>query len=177
MQWSDIVRVTKMSFVSANDHPNPHSPDDPLYYAPRSVRSIADPRSNATPQTRSDYISFPLLLCLGLMKCARKPSPNSPLPIASQFVYERREPRILLATAGGIAAAIESHRDRGARLFLTCFQGQKAPPRNSPSLISTPASATPARVTSEEFPRAASKIQAVSKDARKRKPGTYLLPL
>ena len=45
-----------MSFVSANDHPNPISPQDPLYYAPRSVRSIADPRSNSMQQTRSDSL-------------------------------------------------------------------------------------------------------------------------
>ena len=31
-----------MSFVGANDHPNPDSPDDPLYYAPRSARSRAN---------------------------------------------------------------------------------------------------------------------------------------
>jgi hypothetical protein len=45
-----------MSFVSANDHPNPISPQDPLYYAPRSVRSIADPRSSSMQQTRSDSL-------------------------------------------------------------------------------------------------------------------------
>jgi len=45
-----------MSLISANDHPNPDSPDDPLYYAPRSVRTMADPRSNATRQTRSDHL-------------------------------------------------------------------------------------------------------------------------
>ena len=38
-----------MSSVSANDHPDP---EEPLHYAPRSVRYIADPRSNAI--SRSD---------------------------------------------------------------------------------------------------------------------------
>ena len=54
-----------MSFIRANDHPNPDSPDDPLYYAPRSARSMANPRSNATPQTsigrfssRSSFVAF-----------------------------------------------------------------------------------------------------------------------
>ena len=51
-----------MSFVSANDHPNPISPQDPLYYAPRSVRSIADPRSNSMQQTRSDESASRFLL-------------------------------------------------------------------------------------------------------------------
>ena len=45
-----------MSFVSANDHPSPVSPQDPLYYAPRSVRSMADPRSNSMQQTRPDSL-------------------------------------------------------------------------------------------------------------------------
>ena len=45
-----------MSFISANDHPNPDNPEDPLYYAPRSERSRANLRSNATPQTRSDHL-------------------------------------------------------------------------------------------------------------------------
>ncbi len=51
-----------MSFINANDHPNRDNPDDPLYYAPRSVRSMADPRSNATPQTRSDQFAPRFLL-------------------------------------------------------------------------------------------------------------------
>ena len=42
-----------MSFVGANDQPDPVSPQDPLYYAPRSARGMAEPRSNATLQTRS----------------------------------------------------------------------------------------------------------------------------
>ena len=45
-----------MSFISANDHPNPDSPDDPLYYAPRSVRTMADEIRSFTP--RSPFVSF-----------------------------------------------------------------------------------------------------------------------
>src|SRR5215207_9168657 len=60
-----------MSFVSANDHPNPISPQDPLYYAPRSVRSIVDPRSSSMQQTRSD--SLPPASSLS----ASKVSPNT----------------------------------------------------------------------------------------------------
>ena len=32
-----------MSFVGANDHSDPVSPQDPLYYAPRSARGMAEP--------------------------------------------------------------------------------------------------------------------------------------
>lgn len=45
-----------MSFVSSNDHPNANNPQDPLYYAPRSVRSQADPR---IPQTRPEELPVP----------------------------------------------------------------------------------------------------------------------
>ena len=54
-----------MSFVGANDHPNPDSPEDPLYYAPRSARSTADPRSTRDTAdelrpfaSRSAFVSF-----------------------------------------------------------------------------------------------------------------------
>ena len=87
-----------MSFISANDHPNPDDPQDPLYYAPRSERSIANPRSHATPQTRSDHLPpapplsrFDEMREEAFAKFAR--------PLEAQFVYERRRPRGPLAAA------------------------------------------------------------------------------
>jgi hypothetical protein len=47
-----------MSFVSSNDHPNPNNPQDPLYYAPRSVRSQAAPR---IPLMRPEELPVPTL--------------------------------------------------------------------------------------------------------------------
>jgi hypothetical protein len=137
-----------MRFVGANDHPNPDSPEDPLYYAPRSARSIADPRSNATPKTSSGRLPpdpplsrFDEMREEAFAKFAR--------PLESQFVYERRSPRGLLATAGAIAVAI------GATVILTLvlfnvFTGSKSDPAELAVSISTPASATPAQVTSED---------------------------
>ena len=94
-----------MSFVSANDHPNPISPQDPLYYAPRSVRSIADPRSNSMQQTRSD--SLPPASSLSRFEEMREEAvAKYTRPLDSQLVHERRSSRALLATAGGISAAI-----------------------------------------------------------------------
>jgi hypothetical protein len=49
-----------MSFVSANDHPTPVSPHDPLYYAPPSLRNKADPRSKEVQQM-DHTICLPLL--------------------------------------------------------------------------------------------------------------------
>ena len=137
-----------MSFIRANDHPNPDSPEDPLRYAPHSVRSMADPRSNAAPpQTRSDHLPptpplsrFDEMREEAFAKFAR--------PLESQFVYERRPRRILLATAGGIAAAIGVTVIL-ALVFFNVFPRSKSDPSELAVSISTPASATPAQVTSE----------------------------
>ena len=53
-----------MSFVGANDHPDPDSPEDPLYYAPRSARGMANPdltrrRSDLRPfASRAPFVSL-----------------------------------------------------------------------------------------------------------------------
>jgi hypothetical protein len=137
-----------MRFVGANDHPNPDSPEDPLYYAPRSARSTADPRSTATPQTNSGPLPpdppssrFDDMREEAFAKFAR--------PLESQFVYERRSPRGLLATAGAIAVAIGATVILALVLF-NVFPGSKSDPAELAVSISTPASATPAQVTSED---------------------------
>jgi hypothetical protein len=142
-----------MSFIRANDHPNPDSPDDPLYYAPRSARSTADPRSNATSQTRleqtrSDH--FPPDPPLSRFDEMREEAfVKSTRPLESQFVYERRRPRGLLATAGAIAAAIGVTAILALVLF-NVLPRSKSDPAELAVSISTPASATPAPVTSED---------------------------
>ena len=96
-----------MSFVGANDQPDPVSPQDPLYYAPRSARGMAEPRSNATLQTRSGDLPpnasssrFDEMREEAFAKFAR--------PLESQFAYEGRRSRGLLATAGAIAVTISA---------------------------------------------------------------------
>jgi hypothetical protein len=137
-----------MGFISANDRPNPDNPDDPLYYAPRSVRSMANPRSDATPQTRPDDLPptpplsrFDEMREEAFAKFAR--------PLESQFAYERRPSRGLLATAGGIAAAIGVIVILALVLF-NVLPSSKSDPSEIAASISTPASATPAEVTSED---------------------------
>jgi len=138
-----------MGFSSANDHPNPVSPDDPLYYAPRSVRSIANPRSDATPQTRSDDLPpTPPLSRFDEMR--EEAFAKFTRPLESQFAYEqRRPPRGLLATVGAIAVAI------GATVILALIvfnvlPKSKSDPSELAVSISTPASATPAPAASED---------------------------
>jgi hypothetical protein len=135
-----------MSFTGANDHPNPDSPDDPLYYAPRSQRGTANPRSSATPQTRSDHLPpAPPLSRFDEMR--EEAFAKFAHPLESQFVYERRRPRGLLATAGAIAAAIGVTAILAIVLF-SVFPRSKSDPSELAVSISTAASATPAQVTS-----------------------------
>ena len=137
-----------MSFISANDHPNPDSPDDPLYYAPRSVRTMADPRSNATRQTRSDHLPpAPPLSRFDEMR--EEASAKFSQPKEFQFFYERRPPRLLLATAGGIAAAIGVTVIVALVLFNVVPKSKSDPSELAVS-ISTPASATPAQLPSDD---------------------------
>jgi hypothetical protein len=137
-----------MSLIRANDHPNPDSPDDPLYYAPRSARSTANPRSSATPQTTSD--DFPPAPPLSRFDEMReKAFAKSTRPLESQFVYERRPPRGLLSTAGAIAVAIGVTVILALVLF-NVLPRSKSDPSELAVSISTPALATPAQVTSED---------------------------
>ena len=136
-----------MSFVGANDHSDPVSPQDPLYYAPRSARGMADPRSHATPQTGSGDLHpiassrFDEMREEAYAKFAR--------PLESQFAYEGRRSRGVLATAGAIAVAI------GATVILALvlfngFPRSKSDPSELAVSISTPASATPAQLPSDD---------------------------
>jgi hypothetical protein len=70
-------------------------------------------------------------------------------PLESQFVYERRRPRGLLATAGAIAVAIGATVILALVLF-NAFPRSKSDPSELAVSISTPASATPAPATSED---------------------------
>jgi hypothetical protein len=137
-----------MSFIGANDHSNPDNPEDPLYYAPRSVRSMADPRSHATPQTRSDHLPpGPPLSRYDEMR--EEAFAKFTRPLESQFVYERRRSRGLLATAGAIAAALGVAAVLALVLFNVIPRSKTEPSELAVS-ISTPASATPAQVTTSE---------------------------
>jgi hypothetical protein len=137
-----------MSFIGADDHPDPIGPDDPRYYAPRAERSRANPRSNAAPQTRSDHLpSDPPMSRFDDMR--EKAFAKSIRPLESQFVYERRPQRGLFATIGAIVVAIGV----AAVLALVLFNAlprSKSDPSEIAVSISTPASATPAEPASDD---------------------------
>jgi hypothetical protein len=136
-----------MSFIGANDHSNPDNPEDPLYYAPRSARGMANPRSNATPQRSDQLPATPPLSRYDEMR--EEAFAKFSRPLESQFVYERSPRRGLLATAGAIAAAIGVAAILALVLF-NVFPRSKSDPSELAVSISTPASATPAPVTSED---------------------------
>ena len=133
-----------MRFGGANDHPNPDSPE---YYAPRSER-MADPRSNVAPQTNSGHLPHDLPSSR-FDEMREEAFAKFTRPLESQFVYERRSGRGLLAAAGAIAVAIGATVVLAIVLF-NVFPGSKSDPSELAVSISTPASATPAQATSED---------------------------
>jgi hypothetical protein len=121
-----------MSFVGADDHPDPIGPDDPRYYAPRSERSRVNARSSAGQQTRSDHLpAEPPMSRFDDMR--EKAFAKSIRPLESQFVYERRPQRGLF----GVAAVL-------ALVLFNALPRSKSDPAELAVSISTPASATPA---------------------------------
>lgn len=131
-----------MSYGGANDHQNPHGPDDPLYYAPRSARGAADPRSPATPQMRSEPVpAFPPLSRSDEMREQAFAKFNRPLE--SRFADDPGRSRGRLAAAGAIGAAIGMTAVLAFVLF-NVFPRSKTDPAELAVSISTPALATPA---------------------------------
>jgi hypothetical protein len=131
-----------MSYGGANDHQNPHGPDDPLYYAPRSARGVADSRSTATPQMRAEHLpAFPPLSRSDEMREQAFAKFNRPLE--SRFVDERGRSRGRLGVAAAVAAAIGMTVVLGLVLFNVLPRSNTDPAELAVS-ISTPALATPA---------------------------------
>ena len=136
-----------MSFIRSDEHPVPHSPDDPHYYAPRSVRSEAARRSDAT-QTGSDHLprdssrsGFDEMREEALAKSNRH-------PLELQFDRGRGPRRVLfaiggIATAVGLAAAV-------ALLLLNAAPKPRSDPAELAVSISTSALATPAQTTTKD---------------------------
>ena len=137
-----------MSFVSANDHPTPVSPQDPLYYAPPSVRNKADPRSKEIQQMGSYHLPATFSVSHS-DKMREEAFAKFTRPLEPEFVYERGRPRALIAIAGGIGAAIAATAI-GAFVFFTVSPKSKSETSELTVSISTPASAAPAQATSED---------------------------
>ena len=113
-----------MSFVSANDHPTPVSPHDPLYYAPPSLRNKADPRSKEVQQMGSYHLPATSSVSHS-DKMREEAFAKFTRSLEPEFVYERGGPRALIAIAGGIGAAIAATAI-GAFVFFTVSPKSKS---------------------------------------------------
>ena len=133
-----------MRFVGANSHSDPHSPEDPLYYAPRSARGMVDPRSGAAPQVRPD--DLPPIPLSRSDEMREEAFAKFARPLEAQFVYERRPSRGWLGTVGAIAVVLGITVTLAVVLF-NVFPRSKSDPAELAVSISTPALATPARST------------------------------
>jgi hypothetical protein len=137
-----------MRFIPSDEHSDLPGPDDPLYYAPRSVRGEAAPRSNAT-QTRSNHLPpassrsrFDEMREEAFAKSNRH-------PLELQLAHERRPRRALFAIAGGVAAAI-GVAVVVALVFSNVVPKLERDPSELAVSISTPALATPAQTTPKD---------------------------
>ena len=134
-----------MSFIRSDEHSVPPGPDDPLYYAPPSVRSEAAQRSDTT-QTRADHLPADSSRSRFDEMREEAHANFNRHPLELQFDRERR-PRPVLFAIGGIAAAI------GVAVAVALLLNAAPKPRSDPAeqavSISTPALATPAETASE----------------------------
>jgi hypothetical protein len=136
-----------MSFVRANDDSDPVGPEDPLYYAPRAERSMANPRSNAATQTRPEHLP-PVSPSSRFDEMREKAFVKSIRPLESQFEYERRPSRWLVAT--GVVAGAIGVTAIVAMVWFNVLPRSKSDPPELAVSISTPASATPAQAAAPE---------------------------
>jgi hypothetical protein len=136
-----------MSVIRPENHPNPDDPDDPLYYAPqRSVRSEANPRSSSV-QHRSEDRFPPTATYRSRFDEMREEAFAKTIrdSLESEFVHEGRQPRLLLAVAGGMAAGIGVSVIAALVFFGLVPKLQKSDP--SELVVIAPASAKPAQTT------------------------------
>jgi hypothetical protein len=133
-----------MSFIRSDEHSDAPGPDDPLYYAPRSVRGEAAPRPDAI-RTRSEPL--PPVSSRSRFDEMREEAfaKSNRHPLELQFDHERRPRRVLFAI-GGIAAAI-GVAAAVAFLLLNVAPKRGSDPAELAVSISTPALATPAAQT------------------------------
>jgi hypothetical protein len=132
-----------MSFVSANDHPTPVSPQDPLYYAPPSVRNKA-----GTPKVPRQVGSNGLPIISSVADKQHEESfADFACPLEPQFHLARSRRRALITIASGMGVAV-AVTAIGALVFFTVSSKSKSEPSEVTVSISTPASAAPAQESS-----------------------------
>jgi hypothetical protein len=112
-----------MSFIGSGDGPNPNDPNDPLHYAPRSVRSRASPQARPVRPT-SSRPGFDEMLKDAVAKSSR-------YPLDPEFVYPPVQPRARFGVASRFAAAIGVVAIIGVIFFMMIPKSQGSDPTSA----------------------------------------------
>ena len=112
-----------MSFTSSGDFPNPNDPNDPLHYAPRSVRNKASPQTMPVRPTSSPS-GFDEMLKDAVAK-------SRPHPLDPEFVRQPEQPRARFSVASRLAAAIGVVAIIGVIFFMMIPKSQGSDPTSA----------------------------------------------
>jgi hypothetical protein len=109
-----------MSFIDSGDFPKPNAPNDPLNFAPRSVRSRASPQTKPVRPT-SSRSGFDEMLTDAVAK-------SRPHPLDPEFVRQPEQRRARFSVASRFAAAIGVVAIIGVIFFMMIPKSQGSDP-------------------------------------------------
>ena len=110
-----------MSFIGSGDSPNPNDPNDPKYYAPRSVRSSAGPK---LVRPTSSPPGFDEMLKDAVAKSRRH-------PLDPEVVHQPEQPRARFGVASRLTAAIGVAAIIGVVFFMMIPRSQGSDPASA----------------------------------------------
>jgi hypothetical protein len=110
-----------MSFIGSGDLPKPTDPNDPLHFAPRSVRNSASPQ---TRPVRHPSSGFDEMLKEAVAKSRRH-------PLDPEFVHQPDQPRARFGLASRLAAAIGVVAIIGVTFFMMIPKSQGSDPTSA----------------------------------------------
>jgi hypothetical protein len=112
-----------MSFTGSGDFPNRNDPNNPLHYAPRSVRSGASAQTRPVRPTSSRS---------GFDEMLNEAVPKSrPHPLDPEFVYQPNQPRARFSVASRVTAAIGVVAIIGVIFFMMIPKSQGSDPTST----------------------------------------------
>jgi hypothetical protein len=114
-----------MSSIDSGDVPKPNDPNDPLHFAPRSVRSRANPLTKPVYPT-SSRSGFDEMLKDAVAKSRRH-------PLDPEFVHQPDPPRARFGVVSRLAAAIGVIAIIGVSFFMMIPKSQGSDPTSAPA--------------------------------------------
>jgi hypothetical protein len=112
-----------MSFIDSGDFPKSNDPNDPLHFAPRSVRSTAKPQTRPVHPT-SSRSGFDEMLEDAFAKSRRH-------PLDPEFVYQPDQPRARFRAASRFTAVIGVVAIIGVIFFMMIPKSQGSDPTSA----------------------------------------------